>query len=46
MLFFCIFLNVLSRTMHPQLPIGVTVLKESDDLDILGEKFDSKMTFQ
>ena len=41
-----------SRTMHPQLPlltIGGTVLKESDDLDILdilGVTFDSKMTFE
>ena len=36
-----------SRTMHPQSPpltIGGTVLKESDDLDILGLTFDSKMT--
>ena len=33
-----------SRTMHPQLPpltIGGTVLKESDDLVILGVTFDS-----
>ena len=38
-----------SRTMHPQLPtliIGGTVLKESDDLVILGVTFDSKMTFE
>ena len=37
-----------SRTMHPQslpLTIGRTVMKESDDLDILGVTFDSKMTF-
>ena len=37
-----------SRTMHPQSPpltIGRTVLKESDDLVILGVTFDSKMTF-
>ena len=34
-----------SRTMHPPLTIGETVLKESDDLVILGVKFDSKMTF-
>ena len=37
-----------SRTMHPQLPalnIGENVLKESDDLVILGVTFDSKMTF-
>ena len=37
-----------SRTMHPQSPpltIGETVLKESDDLDILGGTFDSKMAF-
>ena len=35
-----------SRTMHPQSPlltIGATVLKESDDLVILGVTFDSKM---
>ena len=35
--------------MHPQLPqltIGETVLKESDDLGILGVTFDSKMTFE
>ena len=34
--------------MHPQstpLTIGGTVLKESDDLDILGVIFDSKMIF-
>ena len=34
--------------MHPQSPvltIGGTVLKESDDLVILGVTFDSKMTF-
>ena len=34
-----------SRTMRPQSPpltIDGTVLKESDDLDILGVKFDSK----
>ena len=38
-----------SRTMHPQSPpllIGSTVLKESDDLVILGVIFDSKMTFE
>ena len=38
-----------SRTMHPQsslLTIGGTVLKESDDLVILGVTFDSKMTFE
>ena len=38
-----------SRTMHPQLPaltFGGTVLKESDDLAILGVTFDSKMTFE
>ena len=38
-----------SRTMHPQSPpltIGGTVLKESDDLFILGVTFDSKMTFE
>ena len=37
-----------SRTMHPQSPaltIGGTVLKESDDLVILGVTFYSKMTF-
>ena len=34
-----------SRTMHPQSPplkIGVTVLKESDNLVILGVAFDSR----
>ena len=38
-----------SRTMHPQSPpltIGGTVLKESDNLDILGVTFDSRMTFE
>ena len=38
----------MSRTMHPQSPpltIGGTVLKESDDLVILGVTFDCKMTF-
>ena len=38
-----------SRTMHPQSPpltIGRTVLKESDELVILGVTFDSKMTFE
>ena len=38
-----------SRTMHPQSPpltIGGTVLKEADDLVILGVTFDSKMTFE
>ena len=38
-----------SRTMHPQSPpltIGVTVLKEFDDLVILGVTIDSKMTFE
>ena len=38
-----------SRTMHPQskeLTIGGTVLKESDDLIILGVTFNSKMTFE
>ena len=38
-----------SRTMHPQTPaltIGGTVLKESNDLVILGVTFDSKMTFE
>ena len=38
-----------SRTMHPQSPpltIGGTVLKEFDDLVILGVTFDSKMTFE
>ena len=37
------------RTMHPQsqpLTIDGTVLKESDDLVILGVTFDSKMTFE
>ena len=38
-----------SRTMHPQSPpltTDGTVLKESDDVDILGVTFDSKLTFQ
>ena len=38
-----------SRTMHPQsspLTIDGTVLKESDDLDILRVTFDSKLTFE
>ena len=38
-----------SRTIHPQSPaltIGGTVLKESDDLVLLGVTFDSKMTFE
>ena len=38
-----------SLTMHPQSPAltnGGTVLKESDDLVILGLTFDSKMTFE
>ena len=38
-----------SRTMHPKSPaltIGGTVLKDSDDLVILGVTFDSKMTFE
>ena len=38
-----------SRTMHPQsppLPIDGIVLKESEDLDILGVTFDSKLTFE
>ena len=38
-----------SRTMLPQSPslnIGGTVLKESDDLVILGATFDIKMTFE
>ena len=38
-----------SRTMHPQPPpltIDGTVLKESDDLDILGVTFDSKLTIE
>ena len=38
-----------SHTMHlesPPLPIGGTVLKESDDLVRLGITFDSKMTFE
>ena len=38
-----------SRTMHPQSPpltIGRTVLKESDDLVILGVTFVSKLTFE
>ena len=38
-----------SRPMHPQSPqltIGGTVLKESDDLVILGVTFDFNMTFE
>ena len=38
-----------SCTMHPQSPaltISGTVLKESDDLVILGVTFDYKMTFE
>ena len=38
-----------SRTMHPQAPpltIGGTVMKESDDLVILGVIFDSKLKFE
>ena len=38
-----------SLTMHPLSPpltIGGTVLKESDNLVILGVTFDSKMTFE
>ena len=38
-----------SHTMHPwlsPLTIGRTVLKESDDLVILGVTFDFKMTFE
>ena len=38
-----------SSTMHPQSPsltIGGTVLRESDDLVILGVIFDSKMTLE
>ena len=38
-----------SRTIHlqsPRLTIGGTVPKESDDLDIFGVAFDSKMTFE
>ena len=38
-----------SCTMHPQSPaltVGGTVLKESNDLVILGVTFDSKMTFE
>ena len=40
-----------SCTKHPQspiltVPVGGTVLKESDNLDILGVTFDSNMTFE
>ena len=42
--------TMISRNSHssmsPQLTIGRTVLKESDDLVILGVTFDSKMTFE
>ena len=37
-----------SRTIHPQSPpltLGGIVLKESDDLDMLGVTFDFKMNF-
>ena len=33
-------------TPVPPLTIGGTLLKESDDLDLLGVLFDSKMTFE
>ena len=39
----------MSRTMHPESPpliIGRTILKESDDLVILGVTFGSKMTVE
>ena len=39
----------MSSTMHPKSPpliIGGTVMKESDDLVILGVTFDSQMTFE
>ena len=39
----------MSCTIHPQSPtliIGGTVLKESDDLVILGFIFDSKMSYE
>ena len=38
-----------SRIMHPQFPplnIGGTVQKESDDRDLLGVTFNSKITFE
>ena len=38
-----------SHTLHPRSPpltIGLTVLKESDNLVILGVTFDSKMTVE
>ena len=35
-----------SRTMHPKSTIGGTVLKESDDLVIMGVTFNSKMKFE
>ena len=34
------------HSQSPALTIGGTVLKESDDLVILGVTFDSKMTFE
>ena len=37
---------IVSRSQPPALTIGGTVLKESDDLVILGVTFDSKMTFE
>ena len=33
-------------TLSPPLTIGETVLKESDDLDIFGMTFDSRMTLR
>ena len=37
---------IVSMSCHPPLTIGGTVPKESDDLDILGETFDSTMNFE
>ena len=34
------------QPQSPPLTLGGTVLKESDDLDILGVTFDSKMRFE
>ena len=42
----CDILRVEIECQSPTLTIGGTVLKESDDLVILGVTFDSKMTFE
>ena len=44
---YCMVIVVTHNTSHsPPLTIDGTVLKESDDLVILGVTFDSKMTFE